>query len=342
MITFLVAGRNDHYGVNLDKRTAISLNQLATLCEGPDDEIIYVDCNTPAHDLTLAEAIADTLTPQARQRLRVFRISSAQMLQAIGETPLPFSDELSRNVGIRRANPRNQWLLSTNCDILIQPLGRFFVEILKKLPPAFYVCPRVSIPIPQWQMLDRMDVGQISAFCDQVIQQGFRLAAERPEPWLRFASVGDFQLAPREQWLKIRGCEEAMKFWGHSDANNSKRLALLNGAERTPDLSAHLRVFHLDHNPPVVASHATTLVRNDWKTWVDEIADYRSRNPENWGLADVDLPEIRLGQRAGLDAKAILATNPRQRTFLSSLRLKFSAGLWQTITRLTRGGKQND
>ena len=55
MITFLVAGRNDGYGINLHKRTAISLNHIASLCREPDDEIIYVDCNTPAHDLTLAD-----------------------------------------------------------------------------------------------------------------------------------------------------------------------------------------------------------------------------------------------------------------------------------------------
>jgi len=43
MITFLVVGRNDGYGVNLSKRTAISLNFFASLCHDPRDEIIYVD-----------------------------------------------------------------------------------------------------------------------------------------------------------------------------------------------------------------------------------------------------------------------------------------------------------
>src|SRR5436853_6066876 len=116
MITYLVVGRNDGYGVNLHKRTAISLNYFGALCEGPDDEIIYVDCNSAEGDCTLAEAIGDTLTRSTRERLKIFRVTGAQMFTAIGETPLPFSDELSRNVGIRRSNPRNEWLLSTNCD----------------------------------------------------------------------------------------------------------------------------------------------------------------------------------------------------------------------------------
>ncbi len=121
MITFLVVGRNDYYGINLHKRTALSLNYFGSLCENKTDEIIYVDCNTPAHELSLVEAIADTLTPITRRHLRIFRVSGEQMLAAIGETPLPFSDELSRNVGIRRSNPANRWLLSTNSDIIVLP-----------------------------------------------------------------------------------------------------------------------------------------------------------------------------------------------------------------------------
>ena len=124
MITFLVAGRNDGYGINLGKRTAISLNFFASLCRDPEDEILYVDCNSPKQDCTLVEAIADTLTPECRRRLKAYRVTGEQMKAAIGETPLFFSDELSRNVGIRRSDPRNPWLLSTNCDILLQPLGR--------------------------------------------------------------------------------------------------------------------------------------------------------------------------------------------------------------------------
>src|SRR6266511_2840852 len=106
MITFLVAGRNDGYGVNLHKRTAISLNYLASLCGDSEDEIIYVDCNSPEQDGALVEAIADTLTPECRRRLKCYRVSGEQMKAALGETPLPFSDELSRNVVFAAANQR--------------------------------------------------------------------------------------------------------------------------------------------------------------------------------------------------------------------------------------------
>jgi hypothetical protein len=333
MITFLVVGRNDGYGINLHKRTAISLNYMAGLCMDADDEIIYVDCNTPPHELTLTESIADTLTPQARARLKTYRITGEQMHAAIGETPLPFSDELSRNIGIRRSNPGNTWLLSTNCDILIHPLGTGSIQqIVARLQPRFYLCPRVGIPIPQWQCLDRANLGQISDFCDAVIKQGFRFPPEKVQPWLRFGSVGDFQLAPRQQWFQIRGCEEAMKLWGHSDANNARRLSLLNGGGRTPDLANELAVMHLDHNPTVAVAHEKIMLHNDWQKWVEEVNQPSSQNSDAWGLPGLDLPAIRLDDRTGLNVQAILHSHPRPRRAWAALRLKGRMKLWKTAS----------
>ena len=330
MITFLVVGRNDGYGVNLAKRTAISLNFFASLCGDPEDEILYVDCNSPTQDCTLVEAIADTLTPECRRRLKAYRVTGEQMKAAIGETPLLFSDELSRNVGIRRSNPRNQWLLSTNCDILLQPLGRQSLhQLLERLPPRFHVCPRIGIPPAQWQMLDRMNVRQISDFCDEVIRRGVRFPQEKEQSWLRFVGVGDFQLAPREQWFAIQGCEEGMKLWGHSDANNARRLNLLNGGGRTPDLGDSLCVLHLDHNLTGGSAHQNTLPNNDWKSWVEEVTSPVSRNRENWGLADTELPVIRLDPAGEIDPARILKTHRRQRNLISSLRLQLKARFWK-------------
>lgn len=330
MITFLVAGRNDGYGVNLHKRTAISLNYLASLCGDSEDEIVYVDCNTQEGELTLVQAIADTLTPECRRRLKCYRISGEQMKAALGETPLPFSDELSRNAGIRRSNPKNRWLLSTNCDILLHPLGRRSLhELLEELPPRFYLCPRVGIPPAQWQMLDRMNVRQISDFCDDVIRRGVRFPPEKQQAWLRFGSVGDFQLAPREQWFAIRGCEEGMKLWGHSDANNAKRLNLLNGGGRTPDLGDELCVLHLNHNLTGGNTHEQMLPNNDWKFWVDEVTTPVSRNVEDWGLARIDLPAIELGPSDAIDPALIRMTDRRRRNFISALTLQLSVRFWK-------------
>ena len=65
MISIILYGRNDNYGYNLHKRAALSLNCMAEVLTGPDDEILFVDYNTPDDFPTFPEAIRDTLTASA-------------------------------------------------------------------------------------------------------------------------------------------------------------------------------------------------------------------------------------------------------------------------------------
>src|ERR1039458_7469697 len=71
MISVILYGRNDAHGYNLPKRAAISLNCIAEVLSDPDDEIVFVDYNTPDDLPTYIEAVYDTLTPAAKSRLRV-------------------------------------------------------------------------------------------------------------------------------------------------------------------------------------------------------------------------------------------------------------------------------
>ena len=71
MISIILYGRNDSYGYNLHKRAALSLNCMASVLSDPDDEILFVDYNTPNDFPTFPEAIRDTLTEEARSRLRI-------------------------------------------------------------------------------------------------------------------------------------------------------------------------------------------------------------------------------------------------------------------------------
>jgi len=327
MFTILVVGRNDGFGLNLAKRTAISLNYFASLCEDEDDEIIYVDCNTVEGEVTLTESIFDTLTPEARKRIKTYRISGEQMYRAIGQTPMPFSDELSRNVGIRRSNPKNTWILSTNCDLILSPINGSLNNVLRDLKPQFYLCPRRGIPYEHWGMFNRMDVDSISKVCDAIAISGMRFPPEAVHPWQRFGSIGDFQLAPRSQWIEIGGCEEGMSLWGHSDVNNARRLSILNNYTRTPDLGGQILLYHLDHNiKKTVSANADVVPHNDPKRWVEDVTDYHSSNPLNWGLNGEDLPSPSLTDAEVLmhNGKALLASHKRARRTLPALKLKIA------------------
>ncbi len=325
MISIIVVGRNDGFGLNLAKRTAISLNQFASLCEDDDDEIIYVDCNTADAEVTLTESIADTLTPEARKRIKTYRVSGEQMHQAVGITPMPISDELSRNIAIRRSNPNNQWILNTNCDILLCPVGDSLHDILRSLKPQFYLCPRRGIPYDEWRTVDRMNIASITEFCDQLAISAKRFPPESSNPWQRFGSIGDFQLAPRSQWFEISGCEEAMNLWGHSDVNNAKRLSILNNYSRTPDLGGRILLYHLDHNiKKSVSANADVVPHNDTKRWVDDVTDYRSCNSPGWGLEGVILPSpslVNSGSSVG-EHSPILSREKKSRNVLRILTIK--------------------
>ena len=67
MFSVIVYGRNDTHGYNLHKRAAISFNAIAEVMSDPDDEILFVDYNTPDDHPTFPEAIHDTLTDKAKK-----------------------------------------------------------------------------------------------------------------------------------------------------------------------------------------------------------------------------------------------------------------------------------
>ena len=107
MLSVIVYGRNDSHGYNLHKRAAISLNCIAEVLSDVDDEILFVDYNTPNDLPTFVEAIYDTLTPKAKSVLRVFRVRPDLHSRLGGDrTHLLALEPHSRNIALRRSNPR--------------------------------------------------------------------------------------------------------------------------------------------------------------------------------------------------------------------------------------------
>ena len=121
VISLILYGRNDAHGYNLHRRAALSLNCMAEVLTDPDDEIIFVDYNTPDELPTFVEAIADTLTDRCLDALRVLRVPAvapSRAVSAAGHT----SRRSSRSRGTRPCAariPANRWLLSTNTDMVL-------------------------------------------------------------------------------------------------------------------------------------------------------------------------------------------------------------------------------
>jgi hypothetical protein len=294
MISVVLYGRNDSHGYHLQKRAAISLNGIAEVLSHPDDEILFVDCNTPDTLPTFPESIHDTLTDEAKRLLKVIRLRPRAYARASGGSPLSVTEALCRNVAVRRSNPRNRWLLSTNSDMVFVPAegGVTLSEAAAGLGDGFYLLPRFDVPEWLWEGLDRRDpAGNLERLREW--GRAFHLnEVNRHDPEIGFDSPGDFQLILREQLFAIHGFDEDMRLGWNVDANIGKRLFLLNGGSRS--VLPSFFGYHCNHNLQANALHAGSAPRNDWNRFFRSVTDpFLPKQKDAWGLAGEELEVLR-------------------------------------------------
>jgi len=302
MISIVTYGRNDNYGFNLPKRTAQGFNCLAEVLSA-DDEILFVDYNTPDHLPTLAEFIWDTLTEKALTLIKVIRISRDLHEKLKADSPLPILENVSRNAAIVRSNPQNHWILSTNPDVLLILASRWrdLADLLKDVPDSFYEMPRFDIPESVWVSFCRTDPRMNLETARDWLSLHKAAVPETVPDWrfqkyLLFDAPGDFQLAPRHYFFRLRGFDESMNKYLHSDSNLAKRMWLLNGG-RTDHLLGKLWVMHQDHYVTGEwAKNSGAIVHNDLFEKVLHEEEIEA-NDENWGLKNVHLPVFSLCQK---------------------------------------------
>ncbi len=302
MISVITYGRNDNYGFNLTKRTAFGFNCLAEVLT-EEDEILFVDYNTPDHLPTLPEFIWDTLTDRALNLIKVIRISHDLHERMKGDSPLPVLENVSRNVAVVRSNPKNHWILSTNPDVILVLASRWpnLAELLRNTPDSFYEMPRFDIPESVWSALPRDEPRiNIGVLRDWLVSHGAAVVETVPDwrfqKFLLFDAPGDFQLAPRANFLRLRGFDESMNKYLHSDSNLAKRMWLLNG-QQTHHLLGDLWVLHQDHYlSGEWARNVSTINHNDYISKVLQQEEIEA-NDESWGLRGVHLPIFCLSDR---------------------------------------------
>ena len=295
MISVILYGRNDSYGYNLHKRGAISLNCLAALLPDPDDEILFVDCNTPNELPTFVEAIYDTLTPRAKALLRVLRVRPELHQRLVGFTHLMVVEPQPRNIALRRSNPRNRWVLNTNTDVILVPRDGFgdLRDVVRDLPDGLYTLPRFELPEPLWESFPRCDPEAILRTCRDL---GPRLHLDEVTvsfPESRFDQVGDFMLSPRQVLFDIYGFDERMVHGWHCDSNVCKRLYIYYGG-RTESLAGRLKAYHCDHTRVQTGMHQFDMrLDNNVQEFVFSLEDpFARQQAENWGLPDEPIEEL--------------------------------------------------
>lgn len=297
MISVILYGRNDSYGYNLQKRAGISLNCFAEVLTDPDDEILFVDCNTPDDLPTFVEAIHDTLTPKAKHLLRVLRVRPDLHRKLVGYTHLMVVEPQPRNIAIRRSNPRNRWVLNTNTDVILLPRPGFrdLNHVVADLADGLYTLPRFELPEALWEAFPRYDPAAILDACRDL---GPRLHLDEVTlsfPENRYDQVGDFQLAPRQTLFDIHGFDERMIHGWHCDTNISKRLNLYFGG-RTESLAERMKAYHCDHTRVATGAHSfdIKLDNNVWEFVFSVESPYAQHQAETWGAPGEAVDEIDL------------------------------------------------
>jgi len=295
MISVILYGRNDSHGYNLHKRAAISLNCMAEVLSDGGDEILFTDYNTPDDLPTFIEAIYDTLTPNAKSRLRVFRVRPQLHARLVERTHLAALEPHSRNIAIRRSNPRNRWLLFTNTDMIFLPRGETsdLTGAVGDLPDGLYTVPRFELPEPLWESFPRSDPAAILRICRRL---GPALHVDEVTlalPANRFDQPGDFQLVPRQAMWDIHGFDERMIHGWHADSNMCQRLHLFYG-NRTESLEQRLKGYHCDHTRVATLAHRLGMkVENDLQQYVFGVTDPVARHQAGtWGAPDEPIEEI--------------------------------------------------
>jgi hypothetical protein len=297
MFSVIIYGRNDSHGYNLHKRAAISFNALAEVMSDPDDEILFVDYNTPDDHPTFPEAIHDTLTYKAKRHMRILRVRPEQHAHLKSKTHLVALESQSRNVALRRSNPKNRWILYTNTDMLLlsRNKGESLSEILRALPDGFYQIPRFEIPEMLWEAaFDRKDpAGNLAKLRDWSVRFHLNQVVHNFMP-MKYDALGDFQAVLREDMFAIHGFDESMILGWHCDSNLAARLALYRG--RVDTLMDKAFGYHCDHTRVAAANNKgrkTTMNSHDKYIW-NVSSPYIPEQAESWGWPDVEIEEVRL------------------------------------------------
>jgi hypothetical protein len=277
-ISVILLVKNDGYGGNLIQRSIPSIKNFIDRY----DEVVIVDWNsTNGPFLNLIKNEIDF-----KGKLK-YVIVDQSFIDRFSLHEPTFIEPIGKNVGVRRASCN--FILSTNPDIIAERPSdlldgntmytarkREFEgwEQQKDVAQAalrFYEY-FPSMPLASSPPFDKLGAG-VPAW-------------DEGDRWSLTVACGDYQLAHKDVWNKIRGMEESMVHRAYVDSNLQKKAWATNS-----NISLlSLKVIHLAHDKSN-ASLTTSLV-NDRLKYVNDFKV--TENSEEWGYPNYDLEIIQL------------------------------------------------
>lgn len=261
-ITAVLTSRNDS---PVNHRVKISLQSFIDHF----DEVILVDYNS------INEPLKNVLDLTYKGNLRIIEVSHSFCKETHPAFPDKFIEVYARNIGIRRAN--SPYIVSSNIDIVTE-------KPVSLMDDVMYTVRRYNVP--ESDTILRYDGLKMNKHLYNKMPMA---VTETGEPcwdpgdfWSLVVGCGDFQIANKDIWYKIKGFEEKMTGRAYADTNVMKKAELAGYFISVLDHD----VFHLDH-PTRATDNKANL--NDQKKWVQ---DFRySENTDNWGFSDVKFQE---------------------------------------------------
>ena len=213
-IASVVVNRNDGYK---DFERGIIHFKLMT---ESFDEVNYIDWNSS--DGSFIWEIEDKLSKKGK--IKHYCIPPNIVHQMIMDKNAQKCNEgISRNIAIRRSEA--DWIVSTNLDI-IPPTRKELKKLIKSLNrDTFYTISRREAPK---EIVYNNKVTKLREALSTIPARHFPAKVTPNDNYSLINCCGDFQIAHREVWNKIKGFEEEMIYACYVDTNIQKKAVLNN------------------------------------------------------------------------------------------------------------------
>ena len=283
-IASVVVNRNDGYK-DLD-RGIIHFKFMSETF----DEVNYVDWNSPEGSFLWE---IENKIP-LKGKIKHYCIPSNVVNQIIMDPNAQKCNEsISRNIAIRRSEA--DWIVSTNLDI-IPPTRRELKNLIKNLDKdTFYTISRREAPK---NIIYNNKLSELRDKLSTIPVRHFPAKVTPNDNYSLINCCGDFQIAHKDVWNKIKGFEENMIYACYVDTNAQKK-AVLNDINL--EVLYEPALYHMEHGAYYTKEDGTRVLDNSnkgpykddnkayndpWK-WVETFE--KTYNNENWGLQNVDI-----------------------------------------------------
>jgi len=259
-IAAVVVGRNDDYMSDFVQRLYATLEWNISYLV---NEVVFVEWNPPADRDLLSYDLAKKF-----ECLRAYVVPAESHEQMCENRNVKLLEYHAKNVGVRRA--QSPWIITTNADAAVGLDSVYTLKHVDLDPDVVWTAERFDIPWREDQQT------RISLFDS--------LRFQRPIPY-HVLGTGEFCLASRELWHRVRGYDERM-------------LKHRIGCDRrgTAQMQAHGakiqrvgKVLHLTH--PTSCTESVQPHHGEFAT-IDGVPYH---NEADWGLGNCR--EVQLAER---------------------------------------------